>query len=1583
MSYRTRTLLWQRYALVGTLVFQPTAWAELSGGMATDGTMGTAQILSGVSVTVPQSLGTTVGNNLFHSFSEFNIAPGQSVEFTGSNALQNVISRVTGTDRTDIDGTLKSSIANAAFYLINPNGITFGAGAQVDVPGAFHVSTADKIDFPNHSGAFYADSNRASTLSSEAPAAFGFLDTSVTNNGLIDVDGAQLAVKTGQTLDMVAGEIDIKNYANVNAPAGEIRLAALQGSGVVGLQQTADGALPLPAEQPSLGNAGRIVVDSSGIGASGDSGGRISLWGGDISFVNNAVIYADNEGDSDATSAKGIDIHSYRLSVDKSLVAFDAYFGTGKAGSVSVSTQYFDIFNGGAISSSSLSGGDAGKVEVVADTLRIDRQSGSRQTGIASDAVEGSSGNAGSVAVSAKNLEILNGGTISSDTLSSGNAGTVQVVADTLRIDGQGGNRQTGIASDAAEGSSGNAGGVSVSAKNLDILNIGSISSNTWSTGDAGIVLVVADALRIDGQGNNSAGTGIFTGVYSTEQHSGKGGDLGVRAGTLDILNGGLISSSTFSEGNAGRIFVEADVLNIDNQGFLSWATGIVSKAEAGSSGHAGDLSIQAGMLNIVNGGLITSNTLSIGNAGTVQVAADTLRIDGQGKSGQTGIVSDAAEGSSGNAGGVSVSAKNLDILNIGSISSNTWSTGDAGIVQVVADTLRIDGQGGSRQTGIASDAVTGSSGNAGGVSVLAKSLDIRNIGTISSDTWSTGNAGAVLVVADKLRIDGQGNNSAGTGIFTGVYSTEQHSGKGGDLGVRAGTLDILNGGLISSSTFSEGNAGRIFVEADVLNIDNQGFLSWAAGIASKAESGSSGHAGDLSIQAGTLNIVNGGTISSDTSSIGNAGTVQVVADTLQIDGQGKSGQTGIASDAVTGSSGNAGGVSVSAKSLDIRNTGTISSDTWSTGNAGTVQVAADSLQIDGQDNDNAGTGIFSGVYTIEGSSGHAGNVIINAKDLKLTNKGTVSSNTLATGNAGILQIQADKIAIVNGANISSSTYAQGNAGSINVKADSVFIDGGSNSNQGGTGILSAANKGSSGNSGDINISADNISINRLGGIFAESEKGAGGRLELTAKRLELNDGGMITTTAFGSGQAGDIFIHGVHDISIDGSEDSVSFELDGVRVQGMASGIYLNSQGPGNGGSLNLQADRLTLSDGGVISALATVGKGGNIDIHSRTVDMTGGALISASTWGTGNAGVVNVKADDAISISGHFDRNLHSTMTNYRESEQSSISGNATRALISSTENLGAGGSVTVSAPLLTLADGGEINVSTEGVEKAGFVKIEAGTLAIAGSNSGISAEAKAGSGGQTGDVLVKASTSVRLSDNGKISIENAGNPDNPAAITPGSITITAPDIDMKNSEITSNSTGNVAAGNIVINFSHWLTMDPSFISTTANTGNGGSITINGGEAIYLQDSGFKTTVSGADSNGGDIFTTADILAMNTGVIQANAVGGSGGNITLSLDSLIPSGNTLIKGGSAMAWQPFEPGFNVIQAASQAGVSGMVNVTAPQLNLSGIIANLGGPQFDTSIIAQDYCGIGTGSSLTRKGAGGVKPKSGDQLLF
>src|SRR5262249_31555911 len=112
------------------------------------------------------------GNNLFHSFSVFNIlrqgtqqASGlfvpqqESVTFTSPTTpggiaipITNVINRVTGSSSTFpllksslIDGPLNSQIPGANFWFINPNGIIFGSNAVLPTTGSFHASTADYI----------------------------------------------------------------------------------------------------------------------------------------------------------------------------------------------------------------------------------------------------------------------------------------------------------------------------------------------------------------------------------------------------------------------------------------------------------------------------------------------------------------------------------------------------------------------------------------------------------------------------------------------------------------------------------------------------------------------------------------------------------------------------------------------------------------------------------------------------------------------------------------------------------------------------------------------------------------------------------------------------------------------------------------------------------------------------------------------------------------------------------------------------------------------------------------------------------------------------------------------------------------------------------------------------------------------------------------------------------------------------------------------------------------------------------------------------------------------------------------------
>ena len=63
--------------------------------------------------------GAVRGANLFHSFSQFNVGDGQRVYFANPVGIENILSRVTGNNRSDILGTL-GVLGNANLFLINP-----------------------------------------------------------------------------------------------------------------------------------------------------------------------------------------------------------------------------------------------------------------------------------------------------------------------------------------------------------------------------------------------------------------------------------------------------------------------------------------------------------------------------------------------------------------------------------------------------------------------------------------------------------------------------------------------------------------------------------------------------------------------------------------------------------------------------------------------------------------------------------------------------------------------------------------------------------------------------------------------------------------------------------------------------------------------------------------------------------------------------------------------------------------------------------------------------------------------------------------------------------------------------------------------------------------------------------------------------------------------------------------------------------------------------------------------------------------------------------------------------------------------
>src|SRR5262249_1983298 len=132
---------------------------------------------------------------------------------------------------SQINGTLDSTaLPNAAFFFINPAGVVFGQGAQVNVPAAAYFSTASELRFADGK-TFAVAAPGGSTLSLGAPESYGFVGgegaisaTGVGSNFLPPAATLSLAA-SNITLDHVQIAVGGADLVAVGAQPGIVTLA--------------------------------------------------------------------------------------------------------------------------------------------------------------------------------------------------------------------------------------------------------------------------------------------------------------------------------------------------------------------------------------------------------------------------------------------------------------------------------------------------------------------------------------------------------------------------------------------------------------------------------------------------------------------------------------------------------------------------------------------------------------------------------------------------------------------------------------------------------------------------------------------------------------------------------------------------------------------------------------------------------------------------------------------------------------------------------------------------------------------------------------------------------------------------------------------------------------------------------------------------------------------------------------------------------------------------------------------------------------------------------------------------------------
>ena len=214
--------------------------------------------------------GAIRGANLFHSFLEFNVAHGQRVYFANPPGIENILTRVTGTNSSNIFGTLGID-GTGNLFLLNPNGILFGANAQLDLTGSFVATTGDSLLFDNNFEFSSRNGAAPPLLAVKVPIGLGFAEP--TRTGPININQGNLSVLPGETLALIGGHV-ILDGGQIEAPGGNIVLGGLTAAGTVRLNP--DFSVSFPEGVPR-GNV--TLTNKVGANVRGDGGGNIAIHG--------------------------------------------------------------------------------------------------------------------------------------------------------------------------------------------------------------------------------------------------------------------------------------------------------------------------------------------------------------------------------------------------------------------------------------------------------------------------------------------------------------------------------------------------------------------------------------------------------------------------------------------------------------------------------------------------------------------------------------------------------------------------------------------------------------------------------------------------------------------------------------------------------------------------------------------------------------------------------------------------------------------------------------------------------------------------------------------------------------------------------------------------------------------------------------------------------------------------------------------------------------------------------------------------------------------------------------------------------
>ncbi|MEM7591242.1 MAG: filamentous hemagglutinin N-terminal domain-containing protein, partial [Cyanobacteria bacterium P01_A01_bin.83] len=531
----------QSLSLPLSLVFLAGSYLSYTPAIAQitpDGTTSTTVNVNGDIVEIND--GDIAGGNLFHSFQDFSVPNGGEAAFNNPDIIENIFSRVTGGNMSNIDGLIRAN-GNANLFLINPAGIIFGEGARLDLGGSFYGSTADSILFPDNIE-FSASNLNSPVLTINAPIGLGFRDNpgEVINRSQVTDDTGEdligLRVTEDQTLALIGGDVSIEGGL-ITAFGGRIELGSIRENSNVSLTPIG-GGFDIGYEEVvafrdiSLSNAALVTVNDANTTDIEVQGRNISLSQGSLIGITGQT------GKIDINASESLSLDGNAAEVDLGnfpTAIFSRVSGdfTEETPSINIDTSKLSLTNGAQIEANNDIGAVQGvdininASEIILETL-FERDGLFFVPVIASQVFEEGTGNGGNINITTATLTLNDGAQITTDTFGSGNGGDLIVNAsESIELNGTIPDEiNTPSALFANVGipffpisSAGNAGDITINTPQLTVSNGAQIATTAQNNGNGGnITFNISDSILITGTSPSAelGGTGrsgIFVNV--------------------------------------------------------------------------------------------------------------------------------------------------------------------------------------------------------------------------------------------------------------------------------------------------------------------------------------------------------------------------------------------------------------------------------------------------------------------------------------------------------------------------------------------------------------------------------------------------------------------------------------------------------------------------------------------------------------------------------------------------------------------------------------------------------------------------------------------------------------------------------------------------------------------------------------------------------------------------------------------------------------------------------------------------------------------------------------------------------------